>query len=110
MHVAIRGRDEPSGYAGASELYGVGVRAGRTRVGLQSVGDVLFFGGGDKVVGDDGAQVHGPRYDGAAAQSVVAVLVLGDARGVGGVGDVHGDGRVGVQPESGAARPVESYL
>src|SRR5918997_1617966 len=110
VHVAVGARDEPRRYPGAGELDRVGVRSGRARVGLKGVRDARPLGGGDQALRYDGAQVRGPLDDGTAPKSVVPVLVLGDAGGVGGVGHVHGYRRVRVEAEGGAAGAVEPDL
>src|SRR5215212_47800 len=110
VHVAVGARDEPRRYPGPGEVDGVGVGSGRSRVALQGVGDLLRLGGCDEAVGDGWAQDGGAGDHGPAPEGVVAVLVLGDARGVGGVGHVYGYRGVGVEAESGAARAVEPDL
>src|SRR5215211_6038594 len=110
VHVAIGARDEPRRYPGPGEVDGVGVGSGRARVALQSVGDLLRLSGGDEAVGDGGAQDGGPGDHGTTPEGVVAMLVLGDARGICRVGHVHGYRGVGIEAEGGAARAVEPDL
>src|SRR5215212_2081390 len=110
VHVTVGRRDQPRGDAGAGELDGVGIRSRRARVGLQGVGDVRLLCGGDEALGDDGREVGGPLYHRTTSEGVIAVLALGDARGIGRVGDVHGYRCGRVEPVRGAACPVESYL
>src|ERR671912_471135 len=82
VHVAVRARDESRRDSGPRELNGVGVGPCRARVGLQRVGDVLSLSRRDQALRDDGRDVRRPFQNGAAAQGVIPVLVLGDAGGV----------------------------
>src|SRR5687768_13683948 len=110
VHVAVGARDESRRDPGPGELYGVCVGPRRARVGLQRVGDILALSRRDEAFRDDGRDIRRPLYNGAAAQGVVPVLVLGDAGGICGVGHVNGDGRVGVEPEGSPAGAVETCL